>query len=331
MKAYKQETAISRKITRSFTSNSRFTVFLFCMLIATVCWIFTALNKSYTGHFSFRLDYHHLPFRKNITSELPRTLDVELQARGFDLIAYSFRQKLESLEVDVESLTAPQGASRNSVMIPTRNILTREVTGIQPEMTLKHITPEYITFDFSPKFRKKVRVKPDVSVTCKQQFFAPFGCIVKPDSIEIAGSAEALARILFVETQPLHISQLNHKTIRPLDIKLPAVAGIEINPAQVWAYIPVEELAEADVEVPVELNDAGSDGLLVLPDKVRITYQVPLKIIDQVNTEEFRVCARMRDDGQPESRHTRLELCHIPAGVYRARIQPGFINILSAR
>ncbi len=331
MKAYNQETAISRKITRSITSNSRITVFLVCVLIAAVCWIFTALNKPYTGHFSFRLDYRNLPFRKNITSELPRTLDVELQARGFDLIAYSFRQKLESLDVDVELLTAPLGAARNSVMIPARNILTREVTGIQPEMTVKHITPEYITFDFSAKFRKKVRVKPDVTVSCKQQFFAPYGCIVKPDSIEIAGSAEALAKISFVETQPLHVTQLNHKAILPLGIKPPAVAGIEVNPPQVWAYIPVEELAEADVEVGVELNDAGSDGLLVLPDKVRITYQVPLKMIDQVNTEEFRVCARMKEDGQQESRHTRLELCHLPAGVYRARIQPGFIKILSAR
>lgn len=275
------------------------------------------------------MNYINLPFQKKITSELPRRIQVQLEAKGFDLIAYSFRQKLEELQVDVTKLTEAQSAAINTVMVPARNIITAEVTGIQPDMTVKNINPEYLVFDFSRKYRKMVPVRADISFTCKKQFYAPYKIIIKPDSVEIAGSEEALKAISYVSTKPLQLEQLSRKSIIPLFISKSQDAAFEVNPEKIWAYIPIDELAEEVVEVPVEFNDGDMSGRLLLPDRVRVTFQAPLKMIDRINADEFRICAVIDDEQNGAGKRTRLEFCHTPPGVYKARMDPEFIQILS--
>jgi len=331
VKAYQEDTGVTGTLYKGFRSNNRLTAFLVCLLIAAICWIFTSLSKSYTGSFVFDLRYRNLPFQKNITNELPTKIAVEMEARGFDLIAYSFRQKLDHIDVDVGAMISSANPARNSLLIQSRSLISAEVMGMKPEMSIRHINPEFITFDFSQKFRKKVPVLPDVSVSYKKQFYGPFHWIVKPDSVEIAGSQELIGKIKGIHTEHLEVTNLDHKAIIPVRMKDLRLTGMEIAPSTVWVYFPVEELGEEVLEVPVEMVNGPAENMLLIPDRVMVTYQAPLRLIDQINTEEFRVCGDIAKYGDQYAREARLELCHIPAGVYKARISPGFIKYLTSK
>ena len=330
MKGYLDDLGFPEKLYKGFRANNRLTAFLVCLLIAIICWIFTSLSKSYTGRFTFSIQYYNLPFQKNITNDLPEIVTVELEARGFNLIAYSFRQRIEPVRVDVASLITPANAARNNIVVQTRTILAAEGTGLQPEMTIRQVIPEYITFDFSPKFRKKVPVVAGVQVTYKKQFYAPGRWIVRPDSIEVAGSREAISAVKQVTTEPLQLSQLDRKTIVAVKLKKNLAPGLQMDPEKVWIYFPVEELAEETVEVTVETVNGNGTDLLLLPDRVTVTYQAPLKSIDMINSEEFRVCADVSGI-KGSSSDARLELCNMPQGVYKARINHGSVKYLTAR
>jgi YbbR domain-containing protein len=331
MQAYKDDTGFTEKIYKGIRGNNRLTAFGVCLLIAVICWVLTSLNKTYSGRFTFDIRYSHLPFQKEITSNLPEKITVEMEARGFDLIAYSFRQQISAIDVDVSSLITPANANRKTLVVQSRNILSAEVTGMKPEMSIRHVIPEYITFDFSPKFRKKVAVVPDVEVTYQKQFFAPYSWIVKPDSVEVAGSLEALSHVSRILTEPLRKQQIDRKMIIPVALRKDVPPGVEINPGKVWIYFPVEELAEESIQIPVETISGPEGDLILLPDKVTVTFQAPVNSIDKINTEEFRVCADLSGTEKSSGMEAKLDICHMPAGVYKARIEPGFIKFLSAK
>lgn len=331
MKAYLDDIGFTEKIYKGFRSNNRLTAFLVCLLIAIICWVFTSLNKTYSGKFTFNIRYIHLPFQKNITNALPENVTVEMEAKGFDLIAYSLKQRISAIDVDVASLITPANAGRNTIAVQVRNILNMDVIGMKPEMVIKHVTPEYLTFDFSPRFRKKVPVVADVEVTYKKQFYAPFKWIIIPDSVEVAGSINEINHVSRILTEPMHKSQVDRKMIIPVLLRKDVPPGVEISPANVWVYLPAVELAEESIQIPVETVNGPDGDMILLPDKVTVTYQAPVSTIDKINTEEFRVCADLTGSETSAGSEARLFICHTPAGVYKARIQPGYIKFLTAR
>lgn len=327
MKAYIKHAVIATKLYKGLKSNSRFSVFLVCLLIAVVCWIFTSLNKTYTGNFTYRINFSNVPFHKNITNELPAFISIGLEAKGFELIAYSFRQKLETIDVDIAAQINQAQVPGKNIVVSVRSLITNKLPGINNGIIIKQLNPEYINFDFSQKYRKKIPVKADVEVGYKKQYFSTLGFIVSPDSVEIAGSKEDIEKISEISTQSMRLSGVDHKTILPLKIKN-NLKGIEVNPSSVWIFLPVSELAEEVIKVPVEISGSKNNDGLMLPDKVSIIYQAPLHLIDQINAESFRVCLDPQADIS-SGKAFRLVICNAPPGVYNARIEPGFVNYLT--
>lgn len=319
---------ITKKLYKGIRSNRRMSVFLVCLLVSFICWLVVSLNKTYQEQFTFRLNYTNRPFLKNISNDMPKTIVIDIEARGFELIAYSFKQRIDEIDVNVSELTYPLSQTRKTVVVPVRSLLSSQKTGLHSDIAVKHMVPEYLTFDFSPKYRKKVPVIPKVSVSYKKQFYAPFHWIVKPDCVEVSGTREAVEMVRSIQAEPVKLDQVDRKAIIPLTL-VKKVQGIEVLPESVWLFVPAEEIAEEKIQLPVEISYGRQENSILLPDKITLVYQASIKDIDKINNDEFRVCVDLSQNTGTYLH--KVTICHTPPGVHKAWIENGFVQYLTAR
>ena len=122
--------------------------------------------------------------------------------------------------------------------------------------------------------------------------------------------------ISYVPTEP--IVRRGVKDTFKVGVKLLPGKGVRVEPATVEVTVPVEPLENRQVTVPVSpVNVPGSESLILFPDRVEISYLVPMSH-PEIPAGAFRVQADYRDIVSPASRSLPVSIANVPHGVTNA-------------
>ncbi|HCY42176.1 MAG TPA: hypothetical protein DHV48_12615 [Prolixibacteraceae bacterium] len=311
-----------------FRNDKRVVAFLICVGIATGFWFLNALSKTYTVDIVAPVKYTNLPNNKTLSTQLPEKFDLRIKAHGFTIIRHQLSFLFMPMEFNVNNLTSNRMIERrrNSFAFPTRLFLSDLAYQLSNELEILNMTPDTLFFKFDQTGQKRVKVKPIVSVNLKKQFQISGEITASPDSVQVNGPQSVLDTLHFILTESQKFNAVDQSV--QTEASLQNIKETFFEPLEVAINIPVEEYTEAQLSIPVMLNDSPSDMTIKLfPSKVKVTFQVGLSRFQNMQPEDFKLSVSFSEIKEGKQR-LKISQESTPAYLYDIKITPEEIEYL---
>jgi YbbR domain-containing protein len=299
--------------------NRRVITFLICLLISVFFWSLMTLAKEYSITVRFPVNYVNLPADKVVSNDLPETVDIEIKAKGFNLLAYKFRQRHDIIDIDVND--AKPLSNKNVYYLLSNSRIDKITSQFNSDIHVLKVNPDTMFINFNKKVSKLVPVKYNLSLLFNKQYNLTDSISIQPQYITVAAEAEVINKIDFVETQPITLKNISNSMVIPLPIiKAPEFKHVEFSSMNVKATINVTKYTETSLDLPVEIENLPAGyAFKAFPDKVGVKFNVAFKNYEKITPADFRVIVDYKKIDQ-ESNKLKVQLVKLPAGIRNVKL-----------
>lgn len=276
------------KITKKLHIDRNLFTYLICVIIATILWFLNALNKDYIADISYPVKYVNLPKGKYFVSDPPKTLVLEVKAKGFALLGHRASTSFLPITFNVNSYSNHQLEKDNvyEYTINTSDLKEKITTQLNADIKLQAITPETIEFKFAPSVSKKIAIYPSVKYSLKRQYILKNKITTIPDSIIVSGPSVIMDTLQYIHTETLNLKEIGKDISK--SVELVNVPKCSFEDTEVQLDISVEQYTEARRTIQItEINVPDSITLRLFPNYVNITYDIGLSQYDKVSDTDF--------------------------------------------
>lgn len=257
-----------------------------CVALASFFWLLNALTKTYTTGIDLPVRYQNLPQDEILLSTLPKKTKVEVESFGFNLLAYRFSYIGDSVFLDVANSKKSRRELNHVYGIPTAPALGALMNELPSEIKLKRMLMDTIYFETQKRGEKFLRVVPQLDLSYDQQHILEDDITVKPERVKVSGAISLLDTVLELRLKPLQLSGLNNDI--SLEIEFEALEGLTIHADKAIVYIPVDQMTEKEVEIPITvLNLPDSMNIRLFPNKIRAKVQTPVSRYNEFTSNDF--------------------------------------------
>ena len=290
-------------------------VLLICIGLAFVFWLILNLSQEYEINKEVNVEYAVSPDRVMAGSP-PRIIPIQLSGRGWNLIWESLNGSAIDVTIDVGEETQ---------LLLSGNLLRQEISRQLSSGDLEIVSLGYESSQLltTPRDGKKVPVLANLRITYEPGYFSPVAVTVLPDSVTVAGSADALAEIDSWSTQAVQLDNLKENTVATVALE-PTPEGLTLNYQTVRIGLPVEAFIEQQLRVPVNLrNAAATDSSRVFPNYVTVTVTLPESEFGRYKESDFRVEADLEQVQTAGDENTvPLTLTRVPESIKDVQFTP---------
>lgn len=290
-------------------------VFLVFLLIAIVFWFMQAMKEDTNTQFTYRLNIVNVPKEIIFTSEVPRTVSITVNGRGWAILQYWSRNDTWELTVDFKDID-----KSNSKMTLDNNLWKR-LTQKEYGNNLRFVAsmPSELDIYYSNGIAKRVPVTFNGKISTEPQYLI-CGIEIKPDSADVVAPVYLLDSITEVQTEYKDIRNLSDTLITNIPLK--TLAGIKVQPDSVRMKVLVDLFTEKTLEVPIYCeNIPASKVLRTFPSKAQVTFHVSATLFNKISPQDFIVVVDYNElDG--EKKKCNLQLRTQPDHVSHVRIVP---------
>lgn len=264
-------------------------IFLISALISVCAWFLFALSNKYLYRVSTPVQYINIPDNRAFHSLQSDTVTLRVEGSGWQILFSKLRFKPQLISVDLSGLE-----SRNWIKFSSQlGFINRQITGNQ---RIVSVSPDTLYFDFSKQTVKKVPVKLDKDIRFKKQYDIVDSIQIRPAYVTVTGPLEDLVLIEQWETNQLVKKDVEHDIVSRVSLRKKEKANINVYPTTVEVRVPVGEVTEKIMEIPVRVeNTKRNTSVKVLPGKVKVTIVVALKNYTSVTRESFEAIINLDD------------------------------------
>jgi hypothetical protein len=297
----------------SFWKSDR-AILMVCIGIAFVFWLFTKLSYVYRSTLTVELVYE-LPADKVLSSPPPSSLELDVEASGWELLRLHFRSKKYIMDV---SLSDNLPKNLNSITIKGK--IARQ---LPEDLTILELHPDLIQLVPEDLASKTIPIVLDNQVMLDEQYQFKDSIAINPSAVRISGPASVVADIDSWITLPLIKKNVSTGFQTKIGIKPHPNANIKFDPATVAVQINVEQITEKKLEVEIERRGVPDSILLVLlPQRITISCIVGLEAYDDLNAEEFSAFVDFSKIDLYNQHEIKIELESFPDYVRQINYHP---------
>jgi hypothetical protein len=268
-------------------SHPRLIVFLVCVVISVLMWLFIELMKDYTDEINYTITFSNVPQDLILTNSGDSVIRIGMNAQGFELLAAKYAQKQRSLTIDLSTLKIRPTDEGYTAYLPSASIMEQLGSQIRFPKEITYIKPDTLFFRFSEIFRKQVPVKPDVTYTLSGQFDITDSIRFNPLYVTVSSIKSIIDTLSFIKTQKLRLSELDSTVnVKVALFKGPQAGLMKFSIDSVTVKIAVEQVTEAGYTVPVAIKSNG-ENVKIFPDKVEVVCRVPLSVYPHIAASDF--------------------------------------------
>lgn len=300
----------------------RLTIFVSCLGVAILAWLFFALSNVYVYEVSAGLNYRNAPINKAFHPLQGETVSLKVEGTGWDLLFSKLNMLPGTVDVDVSELN-----TKNYVIIEKQlNEVNRKFRSNQRIISIE---PDTLYFDFSSRIIKKVPVNLLYRISFASQHKISGPILISPAYINVSGAAEELAAIERWDTDSLIASGVAADLTSKVQLVANKKNNVVIYPRTVEVRIPVAEFTEKTVEVPLEvINASGLKDVKLIPEKVKITLNTALSDYGIINESSFQAIVDLASWKQKGFKQLPVEIKKRPSFVDIVRVEPGTIDFI---
>lgn len=268
---------------RRFNKNQRrkISIFVRCIIISFIAWTLIAVSNKYTVTLKTGIEYVNIPEKRAFHPLQSDTVKVRVKMSGWDMLFSKFNPDSSNLQVDLSNLK-----NRNFIVFSNQLGFINRQFPANKQVT--HVSPDTLYFDFSKQTQRKVPVKVPYNITFRKQYGITGETKANPEYVTITGPLEDVANIEFLETDTIRGIQIQTDVRAVANINRNQRTNITIYPTIAEIVIPVGELTEKVIEIPLKIENARKfTSVRTVPSKVTITTLVSLKDYNKWSARDF--------------------------------------------
>jgi hypothetical protein len=308
-------------------SHPRLIVFLVCLAISILMWLFIELMKDYTDEVKYTVTFSNAPKDLILTHSGDSVISVWMNAQGFELLAAKYAHKLRDLTIDLSTLKIRPAGDGYIAYLPSARIVEQLGTQIRFEKQITSIKPDTLFFRFSKIFVKQVPVKLNIDYTLNGQYDVTDSITFRPQFVAVSSIKSIIDTLSFVTTKKLYLSQLDSN----VNIKVELNKGYRANLMKfstdsVTVKFNVEKVTEAGFTVPVTVS-ADGENVKIYPDKVEIVCRIPLSVYPHIAASDFSAEVHVLPSSVKDKK-LKVNLVKIPGKVRVLKINPSEVEYI---
>ncbi|MDO9255369.1 MAG: CdaR family protein [Bacteroidales bacterium] len=308
-------------------SHPRLIVFLVCLVISILMWLFIELMKDYTDEIKYNVSFINAPRDLILTHSGDSVISVGMNAQGFELLAAKYAHKLRGLTIDLSTLKIRPTADGYIAYLPSSRIVDQLGTQIRFEKQITYIKPDTLFFRFSKIFVKQVPVKLDLDYSLNGQYDITDSITYRPQFVSVSSIKSIIDTLSFIKTQKLQLSQLDSSVTIKVALKKGYRASLlKFSTDSVTVKFKVEKVTEAGYTVPVSVSGNG-ENVKIFPDKVEIVCRIPLSVYPHITASDFSAEVEFQPASLKEKK-LKVTLIKIPKKVRVLKISPAEVEYI---
>lgn len=251
-------------------------LYLVFVLISSVLWLFVTSNNTISTEVEIEVEVKH-PSNVHFLSDVPKTLSVNVTARGFTFFKALFNGS-PKLELRFADYSDGNGQFRVDAAQ-----LKKALGKVLGHVTIISVLPGDINAHYTDLPGKRVPVVLDIDVEA-----APFHCLTglmerNPDSVTVYADSKTLKSIN--EVYSYHVKEVGLTDTLVRRVNISPLKGAVVEPKAIDVTIPVEKMVTKTQKVQIAVRNAPRDvNVVVFPSKVDATFRVPISYYKSNNT-----------------------------------------------
>jgi YbbR domain-containing protein len=305
----------------SVSERRRLSVFITCLVLALVAWVFATLSGRYNFTIKQTLVFKNVPQRRAFKALQPDTVEVTMQGTGWQMVFSRMSLANRPITIDLHTLEHANFIALNT-----------QIAQINRKIDVEHkiiaFNPDTLYFDFTNRMVKKIKVEPVLDIQYQPQYAAADNIIINPAYVTINGPANVIDKITSWKTDTLKAAQVNDNVKAYMPLQPAKEGNIGIYPKTVQVFVPVDEFTEKTLKIPVRLiNNPHYANVKYFPQQITIRFTTPLSRYAQVDEDFFEATADFSLWQQGYS-VLPVNLVRIPAYCHVVSIQPRNVDFL---
>lgn len=244
-------------------------VFLVCIGIATVFWLFLSLYEEIERDYDIPVEIENMPDSIVIVESVPTTVNVVAQGKGVQFLKFIWHD-LRPLKINF-----PEYASSGVLSVSRQKFegLLRDYFG--QGVKIVSLRPESIKAAFTSNVGRKVKLELDCDIQPSLQCVISGPITASVDSVMIYSANDLPRSLTSVTTYPLVRSGLKDTTV--FTVKIKPIDGIRIIPDQVKVKVPVEPLIAKRRTLTIDVINQPEDvKFITFPSAAEVNYLLPM-------------------------------------------------------
>ncbi|MGH2622280.1 MAG: hypothetical protein ACRDE7_01315, partial [Sphingobacterium sp.] len=186
-----------------------------------------------------------------------------------------------TIQVDLSSLK-----SRNFIVFGSQiGFVNRQFPSDKQVIS---VSPDTLYFDFSKQTQRKIPVKAVHNLTFQKQYGIIGQTRTIPEYVTITGPLEDVASIEYLETDTIKGVDVNTDVRTVAYLNNQQKTNITIYPTFSEVIIPVGEVTEKIIELPIKVENAkGYTSVRILPSKVKVNVLLAVKDYNKYSSRDF--------------------------------------------
>jgi len=302
--------------------NRKLGIYIVCLLLSCLLWVLITLSDKYDTDIIFPVTYSGIPKSKVITNRLPETITARVNAVGFSLLWYKIKGSGETLTLEIPASKLREHNGNYYTLTNTR--IEKISAQLGEKIKVLRILPDTIYVDFAEKLKRKLRVKPDITLTLEKQYGLADSIKADPEFVNVVGPRSIVEKMTFALTEKTMLNDVSDKqTVEAKFAKPENSEAVTFSPETVKLIIPVEKYTEGSKEIAITVRNLPKGiRLKVYPEKVKITYLVGLSNYDKVDAAAFAVGFNYKNLPKGKGNKVKLEVLNAPEFVNSVKVEP---------
>ena len=314
---------LKSKILKSIR-NKKLNVFALFFLMTFIFLGLTKLSKKYSDDITLDISYVNLPQHKIITLDsLPKCKAV-VSAYGFNLMV--FHLKKQSIQVDFDH----DVYVKDSTFIWLPNKFKYKILGrLGNSSEVISFDQDTIRFPFETLSVKKVPVVLNSKITFKSGYDILNHYAIKPDSVNVIGSASNISEIKNAETELLNLKNVSDTLNKMIALKKPENNKVTFSVNEVNISAKVEKFTEGTLEIPISIVNKPLDvSINYFPKAISVTYDVSLNNFKNIKPMDFRLECDYSEIENTDNAYFIPKLVKIPELVKNVRLKQNKVEFI---
>lgn len=294
--------------------QKKLSLFAICLFVSFLVWSLFALSNEYVYGVKASLNYVNLPPKRAFHPLQSDTVNMQVRGTGWQMLFSNLRLKPQDIQVDLSGLR-----TRDWILFSNQMGYVNRQFGANQKIV--SISPDTLFFNFSKQDVKKVTVNLSKDLKFRKQYDIIGDIQIEPKFVTVTGPLEDLVLIDGWTTDTLKGMNIDKDVVMKVSLLKSQKANINVHPAMVDVRIPVGEVTEKIVELPIKAeNSRAFRTVKILPEKVRLTVLVSLDKYEETDREMFEAIINLNDW---RSNHIQ----QLPVIITK---QPDFVKIVKA-
>jgi hypothetical protein len=310
--------------------RNRLSVFLICIVISVIMWGMIKLSREYQIPVRFRVVPENLPKGKVMIANPDSVISITMKAKGLELYSRIFSTRSNMVTISLENLRMKQEGDQYTGFLRTSKMLKSIAQQLPGGFEMSAVEPDTLHFVFEKSFRKKVGVRPWLSLDFSRQYQLYDSVRTDPDSVYISGRKDIIDTIRSIKTERRTFSNLKADASARLALLAPPVwPPVNLSADSVTVNLNVEKFTETSMEVPVSIRSGHSNfNYRTFPEKVTLTCKVALRDYNRVDPSLVTVVVDLDKSMVSDSERVPVEVSRVPAFLKIIRIEPQKVEYL---